>query len=1079
MSARRIAFLVATSEHTDPSLRDLREPPGDGRRLRQLLLDPDVGGFDEVVLVANESKSGIERELERLLRECKPQDTVLIQLTGRAFLNAYSHLFFATVGTDVTLPYSTAVPSLVLWNLLFQCQAGVKVLLLDCSIDFPLNIDDYFGDTAYTFTATNQLTATLVRGLETGAADIDGDGQISVTDLSQYLGRELPGGWSARAGQFDVNVPIAKARPVVPPTDATEPSRIGKPDLVQLLGLSSVADFDPRLAWRRRTENDRFRVPIGVDENGQKVELDLKMIAKDGGMGPHGLVVGAPGSGKSELLRTIVLSLAATHPTDTVNFLLLDFSGGDTFRQLADLPQVSASLSHLGDDPRLLNRLMSALVGELSRRQDLLAAGSFTNFWEYEAARENGADLDPLPALVVVIDEFSALLEAKPGFRDTLLMLGRAGMAVGFKLLLAAEHPDEELLKEFRGRLTCRIGLRMETAEQSQDLLDIPDAAELPPDAGAAYLYTHNFKDNPPPRRFTVASASQPVADTPDTPSSVLDSLVARMIHQAPPAHEVWLPPLEIPSPLDTMMAALNPAPERGLTPINAEWVGGLQTPVGIVDNPYGQRRELLWADFSDTGGHGAVVGDPGSGKSMLLRTLVLSLAVTHTPLEAQVHCIDLGGGTLAALRELPHVGAVASASDKDLAQRIVNQLASLVADREQRFRDQAVDSMTVFRERKRDRRVADDPFGDVFLVVDGWKALGQRFPQLEAQVTDLVAKGLPYGVHVVVSAERWADIPPATKDLIGTRFELRLDEPAGSDVDARVAVGVPAGRPGQGLTKDKLHFLAGLPRIDGSTQVEDVDAGTRDAVDRIRQHWHGQVPPLVRPSLYVGVSRRFPIGVHSADKSPVLVDFDADPHLLVVGDSESGKSNVLRTLMRAVVQNSTEKEALFMVVDYRHAMLGYLDNQRLLSYAIAPGQVTEAVPNVVSSIRKRLPGADVTPEQRATRSWWSGPDLYLVVDDYDLVATSAGNPLQPLRDLVPHGKDIGLHLLVARRQVRGIRTPFDPILDTLKELGTPVVQMGQGEDETVLPPPHAVLADRSGRRAIELTLTDPTSAQR
>ncbi|MBE1469865.1 type VII secretion protein EccCb [Kibdelosporangium phytohabitans] len=1075
MTGRRIALLVATSEHIDPTLREPRVLSGDGRRLRDLLLDPEVGGFDEVVLVANESKSGIEREAERLLRGCTPEDTVLVHMTGRGFMNHYSHLFFATVSTDVTLPYSTAVPSLVLWHLLFQSQAGVKVLLLDCAIHFPMNIDDYFGDSAYTFSATNQLTATLVRGLETGAADTDGDGQISVNDVAEYLGRELTGGWSARAGQFDVNTPIAKARggaPVPVLIDYTEGT--GKPDLATVLGLSSATEFDPRQAWRRRPENERFRAPVGIDGDGRKVELDLKMGPMDG-MGPHGLVVGAAGSGKSELLRTVVLAMAATHATDAVNFVFVDCGSGGTFQGMETMPQVSATVTGLGDDQWQIRRLQDALAGEADRRQQLLRnAGSFRTFWDYERARENGADLDPLPALLIVIDEFAALLAARPAFRDLLITLGRVGGSLGIHLLLAGEEFDQDVVKALDARLTYRIGLRTATAEQSTAVIGVPDAAELPEEPGAAYLKTDKALV-----RFNTVPVSVPV-DTSPQAASVLDVLVSAMAGQAPSAYAVWLPPMDSSYPLDMLLAPLDSVPERGLAPTNSPWIGGLQTPVGLIDKPYEQRRDQLWTDFAGPAGHGAVVGAPGAGKSALLRTLVLSMALTHTPLEAQFHCVDLGGGTLAPLGDLPHVGAVVSAADKELAQRVVRELTSLVADRERRFREQAIDSMAVFRERKRDKRVSNDQLGDVFLVVDGWKAFGQQFPELEAQVLTLFANGLAYGVHVIVSAQRWADIPPATKDLIGTRFELRLADPAETDTHAQNAADVPTDRPGAGLTRDSLHFRAGLPRIDGSMQAEDVDAGLRDALDKIRQHWHGQTPPLVRAERYVGVSRRYPIGAHATSKQPVFVDFDADPHLLVYGDSESGKTNVLRSIVRAVTQHSTDKEALFMLVDYRRSMLGFIDGSHLLAYAISPMQLDQNMPDVVTSLRKRLPGGDVTPEQLRNRSWWTGPELYLIVDDYDLLARNGETPLSPLRDLLPYGRDVGLHLILARRRVPGQPRLFDPVIEQLERLDTPAVLLGANEDESdpkVLPPPNAVLSGKSGRQPIEVTWINPDQA--
>src|SRR5207245_2679123 len=191
-----------------------------------------------------------------------------------------------------------------------------------------------------------------------------------------------------------------------------------------------------------------------------------------------------------------------------------------------------------------------------------------------------------------------------------------------------------------------------------------------------------------------------------------------------------------------------------------------VQVPIGMVDKPFEQRRDLLWADLSGAAGHGAVVGGPQSGKSMMLRTLIMSMALTHTAEEVQFYCLDLGGGTLATLQGLPHVGGVAGRLDPDKARRMVAEVSALVTEREQLFRDRQIDSMTDFRNRKRRGELREDPYGDVFLIVDGWLNFRQEFESIEMQVVNLAAQGLSYGVHVVVTANRWAEIRPALRAL-------------------------------------------------------------------------------------------------------------------------------------------------------------------------------------------------------------------------------------------------------------------------------------------------------------------------
>ncbi|WP_460438017.1 type VII secretion protein EccCa, partial [Amycolatopsis stemonae] len=753
---------------------------------------------------------------------------------------------------------------------------------------------------------------------------------------------------------------------------------LSNPSLLELLGIpGDPMTFDVQQAWRPRPIRDRYRVPFGVGEYGQPVELDIKEAAAEG-MGPHGLCIGATGSGKSEFLRTLVLGMLATHSSSTLNFVLVDFKGGATFLGLDKAPHVSAVITNLADEVTLVDRMKDALAGEMNRRQEALKnGGNFKNVWEYEKARENGADLDPLPALFIVCDEFSELLSAKPDFIDLFVAIGRLGRSLQMHMLLASQRLEEGKLRGLDSHLSYRIGLKTFSAAESRAAIGVPDAFELPSVPGGGYLkydtstlvrFKASYVSGPyrpagikaaGPAATVVRADKRPQLFVPDfvelpkepepelveapvaqqapqseeaVEPSELDVIVSRLVGQGPPAHEVWLPPLKDPNSLDTLLPNLNPTDDRGLSPVGFFGNGRLQVPLGIIDRPYEQRRDPLWADFSGAAGHGVIVGGPQSGKSTMLRTLVMSMALTHTPEEAQFYCLDLGGGTLAGLADLPHVGGVAVARrEPDKARRIVAELTTLLTEREGRFGAMGIDSMTEFRNRKRrgEIRPDQDPFGDAFLVVDNWRALRDDFEELETTITRLATQGLSYGVHVVISANRWADIRPAIKDMLGTRFELRLGDPTESDIDRRVAVNVPAGRPGRGLTREKLHMLGGLPRIDGSSDPETIASGVADAVAKVKGAWRGRVAPQVRllPEMitYEEVlkldsardSKLVPIGVNEEDLQPIYLDFNAEPHFYAFADGESGKTNLLRQIARGISERFTAKEALILLVDY------------------------------------------------------------------------------------------------------------------------------------------------------------------
>jgi len=374
--------------------------------------------------------------------------------------------------------------------------------------------------------------------------------------------------------------------------------------------------------------------------------------------------------------------------------------------------------------------------------------------------------------------------------------------------------------------------------------------------------------------------------------------------------------------------------------------------------------------------------------------------------------------------------------------------------------------------------------------------AFRSDFDQLEMNVVNLASQGLSYGVHVMVTANRWAEIRPALKDLLGTRFELRLGDPTESDVDRRVAVNVPHGRPGRGLGRDKLHFLVALPRIDAVTSAEDVGAGIGDAVSRIRGAWRGRTAPPVRmlPELLPydvlpaaarqPNPRLVPVGVNEDALAPVYLDFDAEPHFLCFADGESGKTNLLRTIVRGVVDRYSPQQARMILVDYRRTMLGLVTTEHLIGYAVTAPALTQMMADVKGSLTRRLPGPDVTQEQLRTRSWWSGPELFVVVDDYDLVATASGNPLDPLLEFLPQAKDVGLHLIIARRAGGAGRALFQPMIGRLRELSSPGIMMSGNKDEgvllgtvkpSVLPPGRGTIVSRKlGQQLMQVAWLPP-----
>jgi S-DNA-T family DNA segregation ATPase FtsK/SpoIIIE len=535
-----------------------------------------------------------------------------------------------------------------------------------------------------------------------------------------------------------------------------------------------------------------------------------------------------------------------------------------------------------------------------------------------------------------------------------------------------------------------------------------------------------------------------------------IDAIIAEFEKAGP------LPLRESPT-LNQVLPPLGVDSERGLTVTTPDLPGTLRVAVGVVGKPLEEWRDPLWLDLAGYVGNVAVVGEPQSGKSTTLRTLIMSLVLTHTPREAQFYCLDFGGGSLTSLRDLPHVGGVATWLDASSVRRTVAEMAQLVDGRKLRFAQSDIDSMATYRWARRSGRYADDPFGDAFLVIDGWSSIRTDFEDLEPTITDIANHGLAYGVHVVATAARWTDFRPYVRDLFGTKLELRLSDPSGSLLNPRSAAKVPERSPGSGVAPNGLHLLVALPRIDSRQDTADLAAGQGEMVRAVREAYRGpEAPPvrllpanvsldaMPRPSAKeAGLS--IPIGLAETNLQPAWMDFRTEPHALLFGAPGSGKSTFLRTLGRSIVDRNPPDKVRIIVVDYRRSLLADIPPSHLIGYGTSPNVTKDIIAQVCTVLRERMPGPSVTSERLRNRSWWHGPEVFVLVDDYDLVASGPTNPIAPLLEYLAQSRDVGLHLVVTRRSSGARQVMTEPVIQRLLELKQPRILLSGGSEEDPL----------------------------
>ena len=789
-------------------------------------------------------------------------------------------------------------------------------------------------------------------------------------------------------------------------------------DLLGLLGVTGIEHLSPDTLWPgREGSRSRLLVPLGVTPDGVPVRLDLKESAH-GGSGPHGLCIGATGSGKSELLRTLIVALAATHSPDELNLVLVDFKGGATFMGFENLPHTSAVITNLADEAVLVERMYDAISGEMNRRQELLRqSGNFANVTDYTAARLGGReDLAPLPALLIVVDEFSELLSEHPDFADLFVAVGRLGRSLGVHLLLASQRLEEGKLRGLDSHLSYRIGLKTFSAGESRQVLGVTDAHHLPSQPGAGYLRT----DADTLTRFQAAYASGPLQRrmTPSTGQGgdttvelftgwaqyettkedsvhVDDSttLLAAVVELArdtarqrgQQAHTIWLAPL--PARIGLAEVAHSPSP--------------LAVGVGVVDRPFLQTQDPFMLDLGTAGGHLAVCGGPQSGKSMTLLTTVAALAVTHPTDQVRFYVMDFGGGVLADVVRLPHVAGYAERADPERMRRIVDEVVSLLEAPETHH---------------------------TFLVIDGWHAIGSadsEFSDLQDAISRIAADGPSAGIHLLISTPRWTILRPTVRDLITRRVELRLPDPLDSLINRKAQEKLPSA-PGRGLTGEGEQML--IAYTAGEDLAHIASAAERAGQERVRQL---QMLPtsILRSELDQSVDG-LTFGIGGVHLTTATWNPSTSQHLVCLGSSGSGKSTLLRTIMAGISEHDRE-DARLVVIDQRRAHLGQLDETMVSVYAAQSAAAAEALAATVTTMTQRLPDPDVTPAQLKARSWWTGPEIFVVIDDAELVNDT---DLQRLAEFLPHARDIGLHIVLARKSGGASRALFGGFLAALKD---------------------------------------------
>lgn len=678
---------------------------------------------------------------------------------------------------------------------------------------------------------------------------------------------------------------------------------------------------DPVRAGNRSTvsaaQPGTLRALVG-STGAEQFHLDLREH------GPHALVGGTTGSGKSEFLQSWIIGMATAHSPDRVNFLLVDYKGGTAFADCVGLPHTVGLVTDLS--PHLVRRALTSLGAEIRRREELLNRKRAKDL----ISLEQTGDPETPPSLVIIVDEFAALATEMPEFVDGVIDVAQRGRSLGLHLVLATQRPAGVIRDNLRANTNLRIALRLNDVEDSVDVIDDPLAAQFPPEIpGRAVARTG-------PGRLTTFQAAYVGGRTGDQPDQtpidvtefvfgrsrpwqkphlVADSRqssgptdIARTVAsiraatdqlRIPPPRRPWLPPLE-------PIYALEDLPSSP---------SGVALTFGTCDIPARQAQPLV--EFSpDDEGNIAVIGTGGSGKSTALRSLAMSAALNPAKGPAHIYGLDFASGSLRMLEPLPNVAAVATADDEERIGRILRRLKDLLEDRSRRFSAVSASTLTEY------RKLVDPDEPRILLLLDGIGPFRDRYEtfgpaSLFGILNQIASDGRAFGIHLIISADRPSAIPPSLASTIQRRLILRLaseEEYAVAGIAADIMSATsPQGRGVLNGVEVQVAVLGGDPNV----AVQ--DRAIAQLAEAIKARGFTPPAPVQTLSELIDLAA---LPVSTPDLRPVIGVEDSSlqpigiPHtglFTVAGAQGSGRSTALLTLAHAMCRHRPDTRTVHL----------------------------------------------------------------------------------------------------------------------------------------------------------------------
>lgn len=755
------------------------------------------------------------------------------------------------------------------------------------------------------------------------------------------------------------------------------------PDKITFLQMYHVKTIDQlkiMQRWQQNSPRKTLAVPLGVSGPDEVVELDLHEKAH----GPHGLIAGTTGSGKSELIQSYILSLAVNfHPYD-VAFLLIDYKGGGMANLFAKLPHLLGVITNL--DKVQSMRALESIQAELDKRQRLFAENHVNHIDQYQKLYKEGKVTAPMPHLFMISDEFAELKAEQPEFMDKLISTARIGRSLGIHLILATQKPAGVVDDQIWSNSNFKIALKVAEKEDSKEVLKTVDAAMIT-QPGRAYLQVGN---NEIYELFQ--SAYSGAEYRPDEGEQQQTDLIINRIDRLGQAHRVTKDlsgidynhrVTEAPTQLAAIVKAINqlfvqsgaqPLPQPWLPPLRTNitlaelssvdyhqaWQQTkqpLQAVIGMVDIPSEQAQRPISIDLS-ADGNLAVYASAGYGKSTFLQTVIMDLAMTHNPQQMHVYLLDFGTNGLLPLRDLPQVADTIMLDEDEKINKFIKRMDDTLKTRKRLLSEQAVANVAMY------EAATEKTLPAIVIVLDNYE--GFKDTKYEDALIQLLIKltrdGNSVGMHVIISAGVTTSLRLPLSNNIKRKIALKqnneddLTNIVGKD---KLSIDDVAGR-GLIKTSDGTRlFQTALPAA--GTNGLAVTKHLQSAVQAMNKAWQGARPipiPMMPDELFTNdfikypyTAQLLPLGLDHEEVKPLIYVPNEYGHLALMGT----QPKKLRVLQKSIINSLEGAHGQIQSIIFDTAQINEASLQYINGIFTEKDDIKQAKDNLIKSLQQRL----------------------------------------------------------------------------------------------------------------------------